>query len=465
MNGYRSWVQGLTLFIVGLAVMSLQPGIESPVSAEQPAGEAEGAGRLTREQQEKPPALMCAGCLAPMFGEGSRGSITPYGRIELDAIYSNRNTNPLDPGQFNGYATAAGKSSNASTTLNPRYSVFGLRADRTDGVHTLKGVVEVDFYGQTDNAGNLPPRLRLANAAYAWGKTSITVGQDWTPVMALHPNLIDFSIMGYNGNLWQRIPQITLRHKFNDNVDGLITVMRFERGLSAIQPQTQRRPFTGSAVGGVPPVGCNNPTGAFACSENAFNDPVQHPYYGTRLAYTGTTGMLDGIMFAVNGAYRYYRSAPTAATGGIPSGQDINSYVVGGELVVPITSRLKFAGELAYGQALGVEWFRFGQDRNLGTGKAIRTVVGWAELNYAHSKDYTFVGGYGFDNPLNSDLRGTTAGVDTQYLLNHRTYLTVVRHIWGDFYSGFEWNHLMTEWSTGEKFHGDNYMLSFWYNF
>ena len=47
-----------------------------------------------------------------------QGSIVPYGRIELDAIYSNRNTNPLDPGQFNGYATAAGKSSNASSTLN-----------------------------------------------------------------------------------------------------------------------------------------------------------------------------------------------------------------------------------------------------------------------------------------------------------------------------------------------------------
>lgn len=464
MNGYRRRGHCPTLFIVGLALMSLL-GIETPVSAQEPAGEAEGAGRLIREQQEKPPPLMCPGCLAPMFGEGSRGSITPYGRIELDAIYSNRNTNPLDPGQFSGYATAAGKSSNASTTLNPRYSVFGLRADRTDGVHTLKGVVEVDFYGQTDNAGNLPPRLRLANAAYTWKKTSITVGQDWTPIMALHPNLIDFSIMGYNGNLWQRIPQITVRHKFNDNVDGLITVMRFERGLSAIQPQTQRRPFTGSAVGGSPPVTCLNPTGNFACSENSFNDPVQHPYYGTRLAYTGTTGMLNGVMFAVSGAYRYYRSAPTAATGGIPSGQDINSYVVGGELVVPITRQLKFAGEIAYGQALGVEWFRFGQDRNLGTGKAIRTVVGWAELNYAHSKDYTFVAGYGFDNPLNSDLRGTTAGVDTQYLLNHRTYLTAVRHIWGDFYSGFEWNHLMTEWSTGEKFHGDNYMLSFWYNF
>jgi hypothetical protein len=405
------------------------------------------------EGKESAPSVLCAGCISPAFTSQGKGSITPYGRIELDVIYSSRNTNPLDPGQFNGYATAAGKSSNASSTFNPRYSVFGVRGERSDGKHSLTGVVEIDFWGQTDNAGNLPPRLRLANVRYGVDKTSITVGMDWSPIMGLLTNGIDFSIMGYNGNLWQRLPQITLRHKFNDNFEGLLTVLRFERGLSAIQPQTQRRPFTGSGAGA---------PGTFASSENAFNDPVQNPYYGTRLAYNGT-GNLQGMMVALNAAYRYYRSAPTA--GGIPSGRDINSYVVGAELVVPITKQLKLAGELAYGQALGVEWFRYGQERNLGTGKPIRTLVGWIELNYAHSKDYTFVAGYGWDNPLNSDLRLNTAGSDTQYRLNHRTYLTAVRHIWGDFYSGLEWNHLMTEWSTAEKFQGDNYMMTFWYNF
>lgn len=396
----------------------------------------------------------------------AKGSIVPYGRIELDGIYSNRNTNPLDPGQFNGYATAAGKSSNSSSTFNPRYSVFGLRADRTDGANVITGVVETDFYSQTDNAGNISPRLRLAFARYSPNnsRTSITAGMDWTPVMGLHPNLIDFSIMGYNGNLWQRLPQVTIRHQFSEHIDGLVTVFRFERGLSAIQPQTQRRPFTGNGVGGVPPVSCNNPTGNFACSENAFNDPVQMPYTGTRFGYNGT-GKLQGLMVAVSGAYRWYRSAPTALVGGIPSGQDINSYVVGGELVVPITRQLKFSGEIAYGQGLGVEFFRYGQDRNLGTGKPIRTTVGWGELDYAHDKDTTFIAGYGFDNPLNSDLQGDVAGPDTQYLLNHRTYVTAVRHIWSDFYVSFEWNHLMTEWSTNERFAGDNFMLSTWYNF
>ncbi len=432
-----------------------------PVSAEdQSAGESAGAGRLSREV-ETPPAVICGGCVTPSFAGEGKGSIVPYGRIELDAIYSNRNTNPLDPGQFNGYATAAGKSSNASSTLNPRYSVFGLRADRTDGKHTLTGVVEADFYSQTDNAGNISPRLRLANVKYSPNnsRTTITAGMDWTPIMSSHPNLIDFSIMGYNGNLWQRLPQITVKHQFTDNVNGLLTVMRFERGLSAIQPQTQRRTFQGAGAGAAPG-SCG--TSGFGCSENAFNDPVQMPYVGTRFAYTGT-GDQAGFMVALNAAFRHYRSAPTA--GGIPAGNDINSYLVGAELAVPLTNRLRFTGEIAYGQALGVEFFRYGQERNLGTGKSIRTVVGWGELDYAFDRQLTLIAGYGFDNPLNSDLRGTSAGPDTQYVLNHRTYLTAVRHIWGDLYTSFEWNHLMTEWSTGEHFAGDNFMLSTWYNF
>jgi hypothetical protein len=445
------------------AIISMIVAAASPLFAqeEQSAGEAAGAGRLSREV-ETPPAVICGGCVAPTFAGQGKGSIVPYGRIELDAIYSTRNTNPLDPGQFNGYATAAGKSDNSSSTFNPRYSVFGLRADRTDGKHVLTGVVEADFYSQTDNAGNISPRLRLANVKYSpnGNKTTITAGMDWTPIMSSHPNLIDFSIMGYNGNLWQRLPQVTVKHQFTENLNGLLTVMRFERGLSAIQPQTQRRTFQGAGAGTVAPGSCGN--NGFACSENAFNDPVQMPYVGTRFGYYGT-GNMQGVMVALNAAFRHYRSAPTA--GGIPSGQDINSYLVGAEVGVPITNRLKFTGEIAYGQALGVEFFRFGQDRNLGTGKEIRTVVGWGDLDFAYNRDVTLIAGYGFDNPFNSDLKGTAAGPDTQYRLNHRTYLTAVRHIWGDLYASFEWNHLMTEWSTGEHFQGDNFMISTWYNF
>ncbi|MBM4121661.1 MAG: hypothetical protein FJ249_03590, partial [Nitrospira sp.] len=203
----------IALFAGAIPVFAQEKAAEQPGGGPHPVEvqpeQAEGAGQLIRKEEGG--VHICPGCLSTIFTEGSKGSIIPYGRVELDAIYSSRNNNPLDPGQFNGYATAAGRSGNATSTLNPRYSVFGVRAERTDGKHSLTGVVEVDFYGQTDNANNLPPRLRLAYVRYEVAKTNITIGMDWTPIMALHPDLIDFSIMGYGGNLWNRLPQITVR--------------------------------------------------------------------------------------------------------------------------------------------------------------------------------------------------------------------------------------------------------------
>ncbi|MBI4400279.1 MAG: hypothetical protein HY581_01435 [Nitrospirae bacterium] len=435
-----------------LAVMFVMAAL--PVSAEE--GKADGATA---------PINLCAGCLAPVFTQEGKGNITPYGRVELDLIYSSRNTNPLDPAQFNGYATSAGKNTNSSSTFNPRYSVFGIRAERTDGKNTLTGVVEIDFYGEKDIAGSVLPRLRLANVRYTRGAASLTVGQDWTPVMGLLPDLIDFSILGYGGNLWQRIPQVTLRYQFNENLEGLLTVMRFERGLYAIGDQRQVRPdyrTPGAQVGQG-----DNPAQS---SNDAFSDPVQNPYYGGRLAYNK-----DGMLLAVSAAYRYYRSAPRQGTnaaafgsGTFTSGKDINSYLIGTEVVLPLTKTLKFAGELAYTQALGQEFFRFGQDLNLTTGKPVRSWVSWAQLNWAASREYTFLGGVGWDNPYDQDLRGSTNNPDTQYKNNYRTYLTAIHPIWSDFYIGLEWQHLWTTWAVGtgsEHYQGDMYNVAFWYNF
>ena len=450
-----------------------QQGAEEPKNAGEPksAQEASGGGQIVRKE-ELPPPHLCAGCVAPMFTEGSKGSLSPYGRIELDGIYSTRNTNPLDPQQFNGYGTAAGRQGNGSSTLNPRYSVFGLRADRTDGQNSLAGVVEVDFYGQSDSGNNLLPRLRLAYMKYSPNnsKTTFTIGQDWNPIMSLLSDNIDFSIMGYTGNLWQRIPQITVKQKFSENFEGLLTVMRFERGLSNCCGNTQARPTTGTGGNGGGPG-----------STNSFSDPVQMPYFGTRFAYNGT-GNMASTMLAVNGAYRYYKSAPLVGGGANPatftSGKDINSYVLGLEVVHQLTKQLKFMGELAYGQGLGNEWFRWNQDLNFVTGNPVRTMTSWFQLSYAHSREYTFLFGYGLDNPLDSDLKGSinaygAGGVNSsiQYLSNQRTYLTAIHPVWADLMMGLEWQHFWTNWAQPTGFVGkasnqaDMFTLSAWYNF
>ena len=276
--------------------------------------------------------------------------------------------------------------------------------------------------------------------------------------------------MGYTGNLWQRIPQITVRQKFSENFEGLLTVMRFERGLSNCCGNTQARPTTGTGANGGGPG-----------STNAFSDPVQMPYFGTRFAYNGT-GNMAGTMLAVNGAYRYYKSAPLVGGGANPaaftSGKDINSYVLGLEVVHQLTKQLKFMGELAYGQALGNEWFRWNQDLNFVTGSPVRTMTSWFQLSYAHSREYTFLFGYGLDNPNDKDLQGSinaygAAGVNSsiQYLSNQRTYLTAIHPVWADLMMGLEWQHFWTNWAQPTGFVGkasnqaDMFTLSAWYNF
>jgi hypothetical protein len=112
-----------------------------------------------------------------------------------------------------------------------------------------------------------------------------------------------------------------------------------------------------------------------------------------------------------------------------------------------------------------VEFFRYNQELNLTTGKPVRTLVGWGQLSYAPTKNYTFLVGYGFDNPNKNDLRGSTTGDNIQYLSNQRTYVTMVRPIWADFYLGAEFQNLWTQWTTQERFSGQQYNLSVWYNF
>ncbi len=74
MSVYRRKERRVRLFFIGWVIMAAW-GFTAPLlfAAEpEPAGEAAGAGRLTREQ-DTPIAHLCAGCLAPIFLDGSKG--------------------------------------------------------------------------------------------------------------------------------------------------------------------------------------------------------------------------------------------------------------------------------------------------------------------------------------------------------------------------------------------------------
>ena len=78
----RRYVRRAGQIVFGVILMCSAVPVFAQVSAE----EAAGGGQIIRKEKEEPPAHLCAGCVAPMFTQGSKGTLTPYGRIELDGI-------------------------------------------------------------------------------------------------------------------------------------------------------------------------------------------------------------------------------------------------------------------------------------------------------------------------------------------------------------------------------------------
>jgi hypothetical protein len=357
--------------------------------------------------------------------------LTPYGRVELDVIGSNRGTNPLDPRQFNGYSTGAGPEAHSSSTFNPRFSVFGLQSDLTKGDQQVQAKVEMDFYS-TDQANLITPRLRLAYIRYTKGDTSVTAGMDWLPVASLLPDILDFSVMGYGGNLWQRLPQVTVRQGVGKHWELLGTVMRFERGFT-LQP----RPFV----------------------SDPFNDPVKMPYIGARIAYQKWGAGGNG-MFAVSGAYRQFNHPVTNHT--------VKSDLINAEWVVPITAAFRWSGKVGHGQGLGDEFFRFGQAFNDVTGGPIRTTVGWTQLSY-YAPRWSVSGGWGDDDPNNRDLVAVSPSNTSYSYLNYRHNQRIFTNVVYDMVEhvklGFEYNYLRTNWTNSALFNANQVMAAIFYSF
>lgn len=342
--------------------------------------------------------------------------VTPYGHVELDTIYSSRETNPLDPAQFNGYLTAAGPGENESGSFNSRFLLLGIKSEWEEGGLSLISHGEFDFWG-SDKVGLTAPRLRLANINYGTRQTRLIVGQDWTPVMTLHPAVLDFSIMGYGGNLWQRIPQITVKQSFDNGFNLTGTALRFERS---------------SATG-------------------PFGDTLRMPFVGARIGYAGT----NNLILAVSGVYRSGKVDNTVSG----TKDTLVSQLLGLEAALPL-GPLTLSGEIAQGKALGAEFFRFGQDFN-GT-QEINTQVAWADLGYS-PKPWSFHTGYGIDNPKDEDLAGVS---DTaHYLNNERSFVNVSYTFPGGLGVGAEYTYVTTEWSNKSKFFGNQGMLAFFYEF
>ncbi|MFN2370546.1 MAG: hypothetical protein ABR506_05245 [Candidatus Krumholzibacteriia bacterium] len=298
--------------------------------------------------------------------------------------------------------------------FNPRDTRFGFAASSRQGDWTYKSVFEIDFYG--DHAGNnLLPRLRLGYAEAANGRgLSIRGGQDWVPVAQQHPGTIDFGIQSWSGNLWWRVPQVTLRYQ-QQKTEFLVSAMKHR---VSIDQEVQER----------------------------------MPWLLGRVAFPGLLGA--GSVLALGGGFRSVEVDSV----------DYSPYLVAVELKVPLGSRFNLTGEAYLGKGVGREFVHYGFDYNPdhpAGARAIESQGGFLSLMFAASPKVELNAGYGMDDPKDEDL----TAADAPYLKNSSLFGNFKYKVTPQFGWGLEVIHLMTDVGEADDLTGQRFTGSWWYIF
>ncbi len=349
----------------------------------------------------------------------SKYNMQLYGKVKVDFNYDTAEFKKYN--DFIGCVAKESDYKNDSTDFNPRDTRFGFKAShKWDEWWSALGRVEMDFYGD-NNGDNLIPRMRLGyiDVGYEKTHTSMVVGQDWIPVSQLNPSTVDFGILTAAGNLWWRVPQVTVRQGLGD-FQVLVSAMKHRR----------------------------------TSTENE----DRMPWLLGRIQYSNEI-LGKGGLVAFGGGYRH-------ADYGQNTSNNTDRWLVCGEMKYVI-GPFTFKGELWTGEGIGRNFLRYDLDMAEDGGPA-SAYGGWADLTYAVNDKTTMTVGYGFDNPDNSDIGYETPGDgfnwDRRFTRNEQYFINTWYSLTKPLKVGAEYIYIETE--RNQQIHpGNRFTVSMQYAF
>jgi hypothetical protein len=358
-----------------------------------------------------------------------------FGRIKIDIHYDDVAFEKYN--DFIGVIAAYKDYKKDSIDFNPRDTRLGFKVSHELSRNWIgDALFEGDFYGDI-NGNNIEPRLRLAyiDVKNPVRGTSFRIGQDWVPVAQQNPKMSEFGILAAGGNLWWRVPQLTVIQMLG-NFELLGSVMRHRR-------------------------------------ESAKNDG-NWPWVLGRIAYN-IDYLGPGNMIAVG--FGYCKDEVEIDEGFNLRGKeiDVNRWLAALELSLK-KGDFELIGESWVGQGIGPHWLRYDMDLNPITGEEIRSQGGFLSLFYNTPIKKLSLGiGAGIDNATNSDLNGwdflqeedggkTGLDYNTRYSRNMQFYL----NLWYELSPALkligEWIHMETERFDDTR-GGNRFTISAFYNF
>uniref|UniRef100_A0A7V5XFF5 Porin n=1 Tax=Thermodesulfobacterium geofontis TaxID=1295609 RepID=A0A7V5XFF5_9BACT len=328
---------------------------------------------------------------------------------------------------------------NDSTNFNPRDTRLGTLVYQKRGDWIVKGHTEIDFYGY-NSGNNIIPRMRLAyvDIHNSKTKTSLLFGQDWIPVSQLNPSTIEFGILTAAGNLWWRVPQLTIRQKVFENWELLGSLMMHRRIATSSE---ERMPW--------------------ALARVQYKDGVLSKIFD------------KGSMIAIGGGYKHDAVEPGDVS--FPrkyftTESDVDRWLLVGEWVLNFklfNQKFQFKGEAWTGKGIDKEWLRYDLGVNA-YGEPIEAYGLWADLVWNIKPRLSFTIGAGFDDPNDKEILkgqyGPQALNDRQFTKNTQYFANLWYKLSDNMSIGVEVMRIETErdkWvDTANRF-----TLSAFYNF
>ncbi|SMP18873.1 hypothetical protein SAMN06265339_1644 [Desulfurobacterium pacificum] len=337
---------------------------------------------------------------------GLKSPIKIYGKVKLDVIYD---THDMGTDQFITYLPKGERDDRTTFNMKDTRLGFIVNGPEVDG-WKVTGRVESDFYGKGgDDNGAFRIRLSYINLNNGKG-TNIRIGQDYIPVASQMASTLDFLSMGASGNLWDRVPQITVTQKFDGGVGVLGTVWKSSASTDGVD--------------------------------------MRMPWVGAKVFYKG-----QPFYVALGGAFRHGSDTVNNVKG------SVDDYVVAVEWKVPFNLffPMSVKGEAYVGQGLTTRDFLVFTPSHYLDGtdvKELQTKGGFIQLSMKPFEKVGFNFGAGMNDPDNSDAQKA----DT-YKKNWRAFGNVLYKFAPNVTFGLELDHQETLY-FGDVEHGNRLMAS-----
>ena len=381
-----------------------------------------------------------AGIFEPLSESGLK--ITPYGWLAFEAAYNSRATD------CDWTTDVVKKRGGRTSTLSMQDSILGMRFETPEKVNGWKisGKGEFDFAGGDQNSYDFHWRHLYFDATHDSG-WSVLFGQTWHLWKMVAPSEIDGAWLENTGYPYRRSPQIRVTKKWkweDSSLEARVGIVKGGPGMGGDRD--------GDGIQ-------DNSSSAWPLVQGAL-------VYDRKAAWEESDRRWLVGIGGMYGRDRSHRMMDDGEGNPVYNGTDdeYDSKMIMLAASVPFLDKFTLTGQIFAGDNLGGIQGGIGQRvayREMGKkGREVSTIGGFVDLSYAFNDRLTIAGGYGFDDPTDSEAEHAGG-----LLYNDRAYVNAIFKILHNFRVGLEYARLNTKYSDVGNRDDDRIQFSAWYDF